>query len=85
MSKKDLKKNNVNTAANELSEDALSGVAGGLELATVINYEPGKPSTAVLAINGINPHTGEEDSVCYADFQGSPERLAEQLMKDGWK
>ncbi len=85
MSKKDLKKNNVNTAANELSEDALGGVAGGLELATIVNYEPGKPSTAILNIEGINPQTGEKDSVFYRDFQGSPECLAEQLMKDGWK
>lgn len=29
MSKKDLKKNNVNTAANELSEDILGSIAGG--------------------------------------------------------
>ncbi len=85
MSKMDLKKNNVNTAANELSEDALGGVAGGLKLATVIKYESGKPSTEALSIEGINPQTGEKDIVAYCDFQGSPERLAEQLMKNGWK
>lgn len=34
MSKKDLKKNNLNTAANELSEDALGVVAGGQETFT---------------------------------------------------
>lgn len=64
MSKKDLKKNNVNTAANELSEDALGSVAGGYEVET-IHRDPLEwmgSGSSLYSVTGENKITGEPET-----------------------
>lgn len=66
MSKKDLKKNNVNTAANELSEDALGTVAGGYEVETILHdpleWMHGRASSSLYSVTGENKTTGETET-----------------------
>lgn len=66
MSKKDLKKNNVNTAANELSEDALGAVAGGYEVETLyrdpLEWIHGAGSGSIYSVTGENKNTGETET-----------------------
>lgn len=64
MSKKDLKKNNVNTAANELSEDALGGVAGGYDVETLYHdpLEWLHRGGGLYSVTGKNKTTGETET-----------------------
>ena len=66
MSKKDLKKNNLNTAANELSEDALGAVAGGYEVETIhrdpLEWLHGTASSSLYSVTGENKTTGETET-----------------------
>ncbi len=84
MSKKNLKKNNVNTAANELSEDALGAVAGGLEVSSMQFFE-GPQVMSLVTVKGINPETGEEDTKIHKIRGTSTKGLEAKLKSEGWK